>query len=1009
MRQNMGFFDKTGSGEITTRITTDTNLIQDGISDKLGLSLTATASFSTAMVVGFVLYWKLSLIMTSGVVFIIKIMAICGVFIAKYQRQTLDTYAKGGTFVEEILSSIRVTTAFNTQEKLAQHYDTYLKTAQRWDKRAKMIIGLNIGAMFSTIYFIYALAFWMGGRFVTSGETTVGHVLTILMAIMNGAYALGSVAPNLQAFTVATLAGQKIFSVIERSPPVDSGSGDGQTREIISGDIEFRGIRHIYPSRPDIIVLPDFSLKIPAGKTTAIVGSSGSGKSTIVGLLERFYIPVRGKILLDGIDIEQLNVKWLRRQFALVGQEPTLFDMTVYENIRRGLSGTELDTPNEEDATSLIHSAAKLANAHDFITALPDGYQTRVGERGALLSGGQKQRIAIARALIGNPKVLLLDEPTSALDSTSEAAVTKALESASAGRTTIIIAHRLATIKRADNIVLMDHGRIVEQGTHDELLQNKESLYRRMIDAQQIDHMGRGLADTTDDCGWLHEAKEKVEPDELNLKGLSSTVTPVSNEEDVLNSREYSTWQLTKMILSFNRNDWHLMLLGFVAATVCGLGNPTQSVFFAKEVVSLALPLSESVTILSHSRFWSLMYVMLAIALFTSFCVQGVALAICSARLVRRVRLEAFRAMLRQDVEYFDTPKVGKLTSLLSTEATFVAGLSGVTLGTILTVNTTLFSAIAVSCALGWKLALVCTATIPVLLGCGFLRFEVLFELQKRSKKAYQSSASYACEAVSAIKTIASLACEDTILVQYEEQLNAQRQRSLRLYYKSSALYAFAQSGVLLVIGLGFWYGGTLIGNREYSLLHFFICFIAIIFGAQSAGSLFSFAPDMGKARAAAAVLKELFDLVPSIDSWSTDGEHLTAIKGEIEFRKVDFAYPTRPNRKVLHELALRIEPGQYVALVGASGSGKSTVISLLERFYDPQKGGVYVDGEDIRRLNISRYRSFLSLVGQEPMLYDGSIRENILQGTTRTDVTEEEILAVCKEANIHDFITSLP
>ena len=212
------------------------------------------------------------------------------------------------------------------------------------------------------------------------------------------------------------------------------------------------------------------SLIIPAGKKTALVGASGSGKSTIVGLVERFYDPVGGQVFLDGHDVSTLNLRWLRQQISLVSQEPTLFGTSIFNNIRQGLIGTKYENESEEKQAELITNAAKMANAHDFITALPEGYETNVGERGFLLSGGQKQRIAIARAMVSDPKILLLDEATSALDTKSEGVVQAALEVAAEGRTTISIAHRLSTIKNADNIVVMTEGRIVEQGTHDELL-----------------------------------------------------------------------------------------------------------------------------------------------------------------------------------------------------------------------------------------------------------------------------------------------------------------------------------------------------------------------------------------------------------------------------------------------------------------------------------------------------------------------------------------------------------
>lgn len=366
--------------------------------------------------------------------------------------------------------------------------------------------------------------------------------------------------------------------------------------------------------------------------------------------------------------------------------------------------------------------------------------------------------------------------------------------------------------------------------------------------------------------------------------------------------------------------------------------------------------------------------------------------------------------MLRQDIAFFDKDgnTAGALTSFLSTETTHLAGLSGVTLGTLLMVSTTLVSALVLALAIGWKLSLVCIATIPVLLGCGFFRFYMLAHFQRRSKRAYEKSASYASEAISAIRTVASLTREQDVLRQYRESLAAQQRASLVSVIKSSTLYAASQSFLFLAFALGFWYGGTLIAKFEYDMFQFFICFSAVIFGAQSAGSVFSFAPDMGKAHHAAGELKTLFDRKPAVDSWSQDGAPLDAVEGTIEFRDVHFRYPTRPEQPVLRGLNLTVRPGQYVALVGASGCGKSTTIALLERFYDPLVGGVFIDGKEVSSLNVNQYRSFIALVSQEPTLYQGTIKENILLGAPH-EVSDETVEFACKEANIFDFIMSMP
>ena len=1032
LRQNIGFYDKLGAGEITTRITADTNLVQDGLSEKVSLTLTALATFVTAFVIGFIKYWKLTLILMSTIFAIALVMGGGSRFIVKYNKQSLQSYAAGGSIAEEVISSIRNAVAFGTQDKLARQYRKHLEVAEKFGLRLKITLGFMIGGMFWVLYLNYGLSFWQGSRFIVDGETTLSTVLTILLAIMIGAFSLGNVAPNAQAFTTAVAAAGKIFSTIDRVSPLDPKSDKGEKLETVEGNMELKNIRHIYPSRAEVVVMEDVNITIPAGKTTALVGASGSGKSTIIGLVERFYDPVGGQVFLDGHDIQKLNLRWLRQQISLVSQEPTLFGTTIRGNIAHGLIGTKYENANEKESQELIEKAAKMANAHDFITGLPESYDTNVGERGFLLSGGQKQRIAIARAIVSDPKILLLDEATSALDTKSEGVVQAALDVAARGRTTIVIAHRLSTIKTADNIVVMSRGRIVEQGTHDALLE-KEGAYYNLVEAQKISaKREEAVAEENERHDEIEERLNRVvtekslktmksfqqDPDDVNIaKNFNRTTTTQSVSSAALktkgpdSNKQYSLWTLIKLIASFNKSEKLLMCTGLFFAIICGGGNPTQAVFFAKSITALALPPQFYDELQSNASFWSLMFLMLAFVMLISFCANGAAFAYCSERLVFRVRDQAFRTMLRQDISFFDKEEnsAGALTSFLSTESTQMAGMSGTTLGTILTVLTTLIAALTLAIAIGWKLGLVCTATVPVVLACGFFRFWILARFESRSKKAYEGSASYACEATSAIRTVASLTREDDVWDHYHDMLESQGKKSLRSIAKSSLLYAGSQSFTFLAMALGFWYGGTLIGSGEYNLFQFFVCFSAVIFGAQSAGTVFSFAPDMGKAKYAAQRLKILFDRKPAIDTWSTDGDEVEHIDGTIEFRDVHFRYPTRPEQPVLRGLNLTVKPGQYVALVGASGCGKSTTIQLLERFYDPLAGGVFVDNKDISSYNVNNYRSFLSLVSQEPTLYQGTVKENVLLGVTEDVVSDDRIIQACQDANIYDFIMSLP
>ncbi|KAL6698785.1 P-loop containing nucleoside triphosphate hydrolase protein [Trichoderma pleuroticola] len=1031
LRQNIGFFDKIGTGEIVTRITSDTNTIQDGISEKVSITIGAISTFVTAFIIAFANYWKLTLILASVIIAIILNGVMFSSYMLRNGTQSITSSALGGGLADEVLSSVRTAVAFGAQDRLSNQYDEHLKKAEYFGFRLKSAVGVMLGGIMFLLYMSYALAFWQGSAFVLRGDLSLNSVLIVMMTVIMGAFNMTSIAPNFQAFISAVSAASKIFDTIDRVSPINSASEEGETIDEVEGNIRLENVKHIYPSRPGAVVMGDVTLDIPAGKTTALVGASGSGKSTIVGLIERFYNPVGGTLYLDGHDISKLNLHWLRRQISLVSQEPTLFGTSIFENIRYGLVGTEFENESEEKQREMVIAAAKKSNAHDFVSALSEGYETNVGDRGFLLSGGQKQRIAIARAIVSDPKILLLDEATSALDTKSEGIVQAALEAASAGRTTIVIAHRLSTIKDAHNIVVMSQGRIIEQGTHDELVE-KGAAYHKLVSAQDIT-AAQGL--TSEEQELIDEHQEalikrqsKIEDSEIfsaeggSENNLVRSPTQKSASSIALRARiadkdtKYSIWALIAFIAKFNRNEWKRMSIGLFFSILCGGASPISAVFFSKEIVTLTNALLPNANI-DHIRhdayFWAVMFIVLAVGMLISYSGQGIAFASCSEHLIHRIRDQSFRTFLRQDISFFDRKEnsAGILTAFLSTEANNIGGLSGSALGTILLTLSTLFSSMIMGLALGWKLSLVCTATIPVLLACGFFRFYLLLRFQSRAKDAYASSAAYASEAISSIRTVASLTREQDIMHMYREDIAAQRRKGLKSVLSSSALFGAAQGASFLCFGLGFWYGGTLLATREYDLFTFFVCFMGIIYSAQAAGSIFSLAPDMGKAHASALALKKLFERTPKIDAWSKDGQRIAEgdIQGTVEFRDVHFRYPTRPDQPVLRGLNLTIKPGQYVALVGASGCGKSTTVSLLERFYDPLSGGVFVDGQDISTMNVGNYRSFVSLVSQEPALYSGTIKENILIGTPEEDISEERLEHVCREANIYDFIISLP
>ncbi|KAL4777234.1 P-loop containing nucleoside triphosphate hydrolase protein [Aspergillus nidulans var. acristatus] len=1018
LQQNIAFFDSLGAGEITTRISGDMHLIQDGISEKASLVLTGVASFVTAFVIAFVKYWKLALISTSTLGALLLIMGIGSTVSVIYSKRSIECYGKGGSIADNVLNSIRTVAAFGAQETLAKKYEVHLRDAEKNGRIVQMTFALVIAGILGTMYLNYGLGLWMGSKFLVEDPKNVqpGDILTIMMSIILGSYALGNVAPNIQAFSDAVAAATKILGTIERESPLNPMSTEGEKLTSVRGEIELRNIRHAYPSRPEVMVMDKFNLRIPAGKTTAFVGPSGSGKSTIIGLLERFYNPVAGAVLLDGHDIESLNLQWLRQQISLVGQEPQLFTATIYENIKYGLIGSDFEKESESAIRARVVKAARLADAHDFISRLPNGYETNIGS--LALSGGQKQRIAIARAIVKEPKILLLDEATSALDTKSEGLVQAALDRAAEGRTTIVIAHRLSTIKNAHNIVVMKGGKIAEQGTHSQLLE-KKGVYASLVQAQSIKETA------VDDDGYDKELatlwfdEDDSDLDDYGTDGGDGTDMQARlwKRESAMfpgtagpQSRRFSLWTLVKFIASFNRKEKYIMGLGLALSLFAGGVQPAQSVLLAKAVNAISTPVSQPEKLRHDTNFWASMFLMTGLVTIFLFGSQGTLFAFSAEKLIRRARSSTFRVLLGQDITFFDEEDntAGTLTSILATEIKNLAGISGATLGTLLIVTVNLFGSLTVAYALGWKLALVCSSAVPLLLLSGFLRTWILSRFQARGRTVYQKSASDVSEAVTAIRTVVSLTMEQVILNAYKSQTAKQVRSDIPTILRSSFLYASSEALQFFCMALGFWYGGTLLGHHEYSIFHFYVCFSEVIFGAQAAGSVFSRKPKIhghnvmrGRWAGAktSAATRNVLPLPPR------------SLQGSIEFRNVYFRYPTRMTVPVLSGLSFSIRPGQFVAFVGASGCGKSTTIALLERFYNPLpgSGGIYVDGRDISSLDLQSYRRQLAFVGQEPALFQGTIKENILLGMEEGEVDDGQIIAACKDANIYDFIISLP
>lgn len=866
---------------------------------------------------------------------------------------------------------------------------------------------------------------------INQGHADPGTVITVFLSILIGSFSMAMLAPELQAIGKALGGAAKLYAIIEKPSTINPSDESGLKPEVCHGRITFENVRFNYPSRPTVDILKGLTTTFESRETTALVGASGSGKSSTISLIERFYDPLSGSVKLDGVDLKELNVKWLRSQIGLVSQEPVLFGMTIRKNIESGLINTPFEHASPEEKFAQVQKAAETANAHEFIMALPDQYETDVGQAGHLLSGGQKQRVAIARAIVSNPPILLLDEATSALDSRSERAVQFALDQAAKDRTCIIVAHRLSTIKHSNKILVVGAGEIIEQGTHNDLIERQGS-YFGMVQAQRLQQEAEKKAAAEEegesDSEQAHEKLEHVTSRGSvagisEKPGLDRRTTRQSGTSDIIarkaeegqvkiEEKLYSLFYLVRRCYSLDTNGKWNYILGIFASICSGAVYPALAVLFGKAINDFSLRGEELTSSTNRNALW---YFVVAILAAFSIWVQQQTLVSQAEVLAGKLRTRYFQALIRHDIAFYDEDAntTGALTSALSDNPQKVQGLAGATMGVIVQSISTIVVGMILGLSFGPLLALIGIACIPLLVCSGFIRLKLVVLKDQKNKKVYAKTAHMAAEAAGAIRTVASLTRENDCWREYCEALEGPTKLSIRSSIRSNLLYGFSQATSFWVIALVFYVGSRWLASQRYTTQQFFTVLNAIVFSAIQAGNVFQFVPDASKAKQSATAIMRTIDTQPEIDADSTEGKMLIReqVKGDISFNGCHFRYPTRPGVRVLRGLDLTIPAGTSVALCGASGCGKSTTIGLVERFYDPQLGNVTLDGVALDELNVTSFRSQMALVSQEPTLYRGSVRFNILLGANKPmeQVTEEELIQACKDANIYDFISSLP
>ncbi|CAM4807361.1 unnamed protein product [Rotaria magnacalcarata] len=997
--QDMSYFDILGGkGKLSNMLIDDLLKMKEGVGDKVADFISLLARMVGCLVFAFVKGWKLTLVILSAAPLIVLVFNLTIKFSIKYAKRQIEAYAKANTIAQEVLTGIRIVTAFNGQKKEQDRYAASLSEIPLIGIKKGIVQGLcQIFSNVATgVVFTAALGY---GQYLIKTEChaySPGVLVVIFIACLNITWCLNQLLPNLEKFSDATASSSFIFNIISTKSKIDaSRTYEGKQPSSLKGEIQLKNVTFTYPARLGQPILQNVNITIPSGKTVALVGHSGCGKSTTLALITRMYDPDSGEVLLDGQDIRQLNIEWLRSHIGYVGQEPVLFSGTIEDNIRMGKPHATEDE---------VIQAAKMANAHEFILELPEGYRTSAK---GMLAGGQKQRIAIARAIISNPQILLLDEATSALDNRNTKIVQDALNQVSKGRTTIIVAHRITTIRDADVILVFDKGNVIEHGTHVELMQIENGIYRTL--ATQPDQ--------EEDMDEKQQLSTNSSLTPIRQRSLSSLQEIPLNDDDVkeknpekLSHFSFHTPFFIKL-LKLNSPEKLYLIVGSLCAILYGCVEPVVGLMYSMIYGLLANPNLEIQSLRTQNLSLGILgiYVFAGIVQFLS----TVTFAKAGEALTLRMRLLTFEAMLRREIGWFDDEKnsVGSLITRLSTDTAALRNLTGTRMNVLFSSLGALILAFTVAFRAGWKLTLVVSCFTPLLILSGYLQGRTQSKAGhvKTAKSFAEEGGRYAIEAIQNIRTIATLNQERFFIEKYLKVFNKDFKNKLCKIPIQALGKAIANSFLYFIHVTAFSYGASLVESGDMDFAQVFRVFIVINFASMSVGRSTSSMPDYTVAKAATERILTFLDQISAIDPYNDKDLKPNSFEGNIEFRNVDFAYPTRAKHRILDKFNLTCLQGQTTALIGSSGCGKSTIISLLLRFYDSTNGHIFLDGQDLRTINISWLRSIIGFVQQEPILFDRTIAENIAYGINDRKVSYREIHEVAIQANIHEEILKFP